>query len=129
MLYTRLILKEVYEFKVAEIEIIAGLSQGQVKYGLTNARARLRNIFDNRCSLINKTGACHQCSELNGMFNLQQVFAEEAVKLKMIKEKDKTNHEQLLQLRLQLVKNIDPVNAQGFNLHNYMLENVPNHVK
>lgn len=124
-----LILKEVYEFKVSEIQTIAGLSKGQVKYGLTNARARLRQIFDNRCSLINKTGACHQCSELNGMLNPQQAFAAEAARLKMIKEKGKNNYEQLLELRLHLVKNIDPINAQGFDLHNYMLENVPNHIK
>ncbi|WP_299466031.1 RNA polymerase sigma factor [uncultured Microscilla sp.] len=123
------ILKEVYAFKVREIEVIMELSEGQVKYGLANARARLRHIFDNRCSLINKNGACHQCSELNGMFNPKQVFAVEANKVEMVKAQDKANHEQLLNLRLQLIQSIDPINAQGFDLHNYMLENMPHHVK
>lgn len=123
------ILKEIYGFKVQEIMEITALTEGKVKYALTNGRSRFIRIFEGRCALINKGGVCHQCSELNGMFNPQQDFEQEALKLKMVKEKDKANHDQLLDLRFQLVKNIDPVEAEGFELHNYMIEGVPKHAK
>ena len=120
-------LKEIYLFKVQEIMEITGLTEGKVKHALANSRKRFHHIFDRRCSLINKTGACHQCTELNGMFNPKQQAREESMKLKMVKEKDQANYERLLELRLQLVKGIDPVSAEGFDFHNYMLEHLPEH--
>lgn len=122
-----LILKEVYQFKVNEIMEICGLSEGKVKHALANARQRMVKIFENRCSLIGKQGACYQCTELNGMFNPQQNAEMEAMKLKMVKEKDKANFEQLFDLRLEMIRGIDPINAEGFDFHNYMLEGLPSH--
>jgi len=40
-----------------------------VKYYLHAGRSKMIGIFDGRCALINKEGVCHQCSELNGIFN------------------------------------------------------------
>jgi RNA polymerase sigma-70 factor (ECF subfamily) len=120
-------LKEVYHFKVHDIMQITGLTEGKVKHAIANSRKRLQDIFDNRCTLINKTGACHQCTELNGMFNPKQNAVEETMKLKMVKEKDNQNYESLFELRLQLVKGIDLLNSEGFDFHNYMLENLPSH--
>lgn len=122
-----LILKEMYEFKVAEIIEITELTEGKVKYHLKNGRDTLQEIFERKCSLVGKQGACHQCSELNGMFNPQQNTEEEFIKLKMVKEQKKANYSQLFNLRLQLVKSISPVESKGFDLHNYMLENLPSH--
>ena len=42
--------------------------------------ARTIEIFDQRCSLINKQGICHQCTELNGIFNPKQKAQEELIK-------------------------------------------------
>ena len=64
-----LLLKEVYGFKVVEIAQIAQLSEAMVKYHLHVSRGKMMAIFDRRCSLINKQGICHQCTELNGIFN------------------------------------------------------------
>lgn len=120
-------LKEVYQFKVSEIMTISGLTEGKVKHAIANARKSFLKIFEGRCSLINKTGACHQCTELMGMFNPQQDQQAELMQVKMIREKEKENYESLLELRLQLVRAIDPVNSEGFDFHNYMLENLPSH--
>lgn len=121
------ILKEMYGFRVNEIQQITGLTEGKVKYHLTNGRKRLQEIFDQRCSLIGKQGACHQCTELNGMFNPKQNAQEEAMKLKLSKAAGKENNEQLFNLRLQLVNSIDPLAAEGFDFHNFMLEHLPEH--
>ena len=61
-----LLLKEVYEFKVAEIMEITGLTEGVVKHALANARKNMIRIFNNRCSFVSKKGVCHQCSVLKG---------------------------------------------------------------
>src|SRR6185312_2266600 len=65
-------LKEVYEFKVQEITIILNTTEAMVKYYLHTGRSKMINIFEGRCALINKEGVCHQCSELNGIFNPKQ---------------------------------------------------------
>jgi len=53
-------------------------------------------IFDGRCALINKEGICHQCSELNGIFNPQQKFEEEALKIEMVRIAETKDKEGLL---------------------------------
>lgn len=122
-----LMLKEIYGFKVREIMDIAELTEGKVKHALADGRDKLIRIFEGQCSLINKQGVCYQCSELNGMFNPQQDIEAETRKMKMVQEQGKANYEQLFDLRLELIKAIDPINADGFDLHNYMLENLPSH--
>lgn len=122
-----LMLKEIFDLKVAEIMHIAQLTEGQVKYALSKSRKSMVNIFDGRCALVHKKGVCHQCSELNGMFNPKQDFQQKALELKMVQEKDTNDSEHLFDLRVKLVKAIDPINADGYDLHNYMLENLPSH--
>lgn len=124
-----LLLKEVYNFKVSEIMLITGLGEGKVKHAIADARNDMTRIFKKRCALINKEGVCHQCTGLNNRFNPEQDTQVEANKIKMIKESRNQNYEQLLNLRLQLAKNIDPLNAEGSDLHNYLIENSPNWAK
>lgn len=51
-----LLLKEVYAFKVREISQILQMSEAMVKYHLHVSRSKMIEIFDHRCSLINKVG-------------------------------------------------------------------------
>ena len=118
-----LLLREVYDFSVPEIEAIVELSGGQVKYALSNAQARLLNLFDNRCSLINPQGTCKQCAELNAMAYPKQDFIVLAETIPMIRQKKQATPAQLLHLRLELVKGVDPTKAQGFTWYNSVLEN------
>src|SRR6266496_1540981 len=88
-------LKEVYEFKITEITTILGTTKAMVKYYLHTGRLKMINIFEGRCALISKQGVCHQCSELNGIFNPKQKFQEEIVKIDMAREDEKADKEHL----------------------------------
>lgn len=111
-----LLLKEVYHFKVSEIAEIMDETEGVVKHLLYNARQKMIGVFDNRCSLINKEGACYQCSELNGIFNPKQNFEEEKQKIEMANEADNKSKDELFALRTQIVAGIDPFNSDAAEL-------------
>ncbi len=118
-------LKEVYNFKISEIVLIVGLTEGKVKHAIADARGAMGKIFEKKCVLINKNGTCSQCTGLNHMYNPEQDAHIEANKMKMVKERRGKNYEQLLDLRLQLVKSIDPLAGNSIDLHNYLIENSP----
>ena len=120
-----LLLKEVYEFKVSEIQTITSLTEGKVKHAIADARKDMTRIFKGKCALINKEGVCHQCTGLNKKFNPEQDTQAELNKIKMVKQSRLKNYEELLELRLMLVSQIDPFKAEGRDLHNYLLENSP----
>ncbi|HZY81939.1 MAG TPA: RNA polymerase sigma factor [Cyclobacteriaceae bacterium] len=113
-----LLLKEVYEFKVTEIATILDKTEAMVKYYLHTGRSKMIEIFDSRCALINKEGACHQCSELNGIFNPKQKMQEEAMKIEMHRESQKglKDRERLFDLRMKIVRGIDPFNSPASEL-------------
>jgi RNA polymerase sigma-70 factor (ECF subfamily) len=117
-----LLLKEVYDFKVNEIAQIIDNTEAMVKYYLHTGRSKMIKIFDGRCALINKEGTCHQCSELNGIFNPQQKFAEEANKIEMVKEAERGDKEQLFDLRMQIIQGIDPFESAASELQLHHLE-------
>lgn len=111
-----LYLKEVYEFKVNEIALIMAISEAMVKYYLHTGRAKMVHIFEGRCALISKNGVCHQCTELNGIFNPQQKAQEERVKIEMAREADNPDKEYLFDLRMKIVRAIDPFESAGAEL-------------
>lgn len=117
-----ILLKEVYAFKVSEITVIMDISEAMVKYYLHTARTKMVNIFEGRCALINKEGACHQCSELNGIFNPKQNFEIEKNQIEMAKIGEQGEKEHLLDLRLQIMKEIDPFDSNGSDLQLHHLE-------
>ena len=117
-----ILLKEVYEFKVSEITQILDTTEAMVKYYLHRGRSKMVNIFDGRCALINKAGVCHQCSELNGIFNPRQNFEIEKNKLELVRAVEKGDKEHLLDLRMQLLKEIDPFHSAGAELQLFHLE-------
>ncbi len=115
-------LKEVYEFKVAEIQTILNTTEAMVKYYLHTGRSKMINIFEGRCALINKEGACHQCSELNGIFNPKQNTQHEIMKIEMAKEAEKGDKEHLFDLRMSILKEIDPFKSKASALQLHHLE-------
>lgn len=74
--------------------------------------------------MINKNGTCYQCTELNGIFNPLQKTQEEINKIRMVSLSDKLDVEKLFDLRAELIKAINPLNADGTNLHNYLLGSI-----
>jgi RNA polymerase sigma-70 factor (ECF subfamily) len=117
-----LLLKDVYDFSVNEIGIILEKSEGVVKYLLQSARQTMTDIFEQRCALINKTGVCHQCSELNGWFNPKQDQQEALMKLDLVKGSKKYNRDELYAMRTALVKSIDPLHGSGHELQEILLK-------
>ena len=111
-----LLLKEVYEFKVSEIVAIIEVSEAMVKYYLHTGRMKMIAIFEGKCALINKEGACHQCTELNGIFNPKQKAQEELMKIEMARDAEKLDKEKLFDLRMKIVQGIDPFESGGAEL-------------
>jgi RNA polymerase sigma-70 factor, ECF subfamily len=116
-----LILKDIYDFQIKEICLILEKTEGVVKHLLNDARSIMTGIFEKRCALINKTGVCDQCSQLNGIFNPKQDQQEQRMKLEMTKGSEKYNREELYALRAQLVKAIDPLHSTGTDLQDIIL--------
>lgn len=117
-----LILKDIYDFSIKEICLILERTEGVVKHLLNDARSVMTGIFENRCALINKNGACHQCSQLNGIFNPKQDRQEQLMKLELAKGSEKYNREELYTLRAHLVKAIDPLHSTGADLQDVIMK-------
>ena len=117
-----LLLKEVYDFKIKEVATILQTTQPLVKYHLHTAREKMIEIFDGRCALVNQKGICHQCTEINGIFNPKQNQQEELVKIKMVREAGKANKQRLFDLRMEVLKGIDPFNSGAHELQLHHLE-------
>jgi len=111
-----LILKDIYDFPVAEIGEILEKTEGVVKHLLIDGRRTMMDVYDNRCALINKNGVCHQCSELNGIYNPKQDQQLELMKLDLVKGSKKFEREKLYTLRAELVKGIDLQHGVGADL-------------
>jgi RNA polymerase sigma-70 factor, ECF subfamily len=117
-----LLLKEVYDFKVKEIAQIIDQTEAMVKYYLHVGRSRMIEVFDHRCSLINKQGICYQCTELNGIFNPKQKAQEELVKIDMIRAAADKDKEQLFDLRMKILQELDPFESAAAELQLHHLE-------
>ena len=112
-----LILVDIYGFKIAEASQILEVGVGAVKHLLRNARQTMIRIFDHTCALVNKNGVCNQCSELNGKFNPDQDRQAELMKIQWVKDRARHNTAELLRLRALLAREIDPLQANGADLH------------
>ncbi len=117
-----LLLKEVYEFKVKEIAEIMEETEAMVKYHLHTARSKMIEIFDRRCSLINKEGICHQCTELNGIFNPKQNTQEELSKIQMVRDAESRDKQHLFDLRIKILQGLDPFESGAAELQLHHLE-------
>jgi RNA polymerase sigma-70 factor (ECF subfamily) len=117
-----LMLKEVYGFKVQEIATIMEQSEAIVKYYLHISRGRMIEVFDHRCALINKQGVCHQCTELNGIYNPKQKAQEELVKIEMVRDSADKDKEALFDLRMKILQELDPFESGAAELQLHHLE-------
>ena len=119
-----LLLKEIYGFTVVEIVSITQLTEGKVKHAIANARNTLATIFSKRCAIVSQNGVCHQCSELTGALNPAQNVQERINKLRLAKAKLTASNAQLLDVRLEIVKSVDPLLSKNSLVTTYFLENL-----
>ena len=119
-----LMLADIYHFKVSEVAEIINRSIGKVKHYLRDARGNMSEVFHGRCALINKDGVCHQCSELQGIFDPQVDTYREAMKLKMVKDAKDSSKDELFQLREAIVNPINPIDNKGMDLHDALMQHM-----
>lgn len=117
-----ILLKEIYRFKVREICQILQMSGAMVKYHLHVSRTIMMDIFDQRCSLINKKGICYECTELNGILNPKQNAQKELVKIEMAREAENRSRDELFDLRLRILQELDPFESGAAELQLHHLE-------
>lgn len=114
-----IILKEIYAFKREEIAEILNLTEGVVKHLLHDGRKELQKKYEQRCAIINKTGACYQCAELNDHFETNKTAQQKMAALGMSPEK---NSEDNLNKRFELISKINPLNSNGAALEDTILQ-------
>lgn len=117
-----LILKDVYSFSRKDISQILGKTEGVVKHLLFEARKTMVDVFDHRCALINKAGVCHQCTELNGIFNPKQNAQKALMTIDMVADSEGSSSEHLYALRAALVRAIDPLQSEGADLQDVIMQ-------
>lgn len=114
-----IILKEFYHFKRSEIAKIMGKTEGVIKHLLFDARKELQTKYNNLCAMINKTGACYQCAELNDFLQDKPDAEEKIGRLKL----SKTNSpETNLDIRFKIINQINPLNSKGAELEDTILK-------
>jgi RNA polymerase sigma factor (sigma-70 family) len=116
------LLCEIYDCTDSEVAEALGRPVAAVQNLLDQARTTMQRIFEQRCSLINQQGLCHQCPELNGLFNPHQAEQQELAKLELVKAAQHAAPQDLFVLRTALVRSIDPLNAAGTNLHEALMQ-------
>jgi RNA polymerase sigma-70 factor (ECF subfamily) len=117
-------LAEIYGFTAAESAGIIGVTVGVFKHRLHDARVTMERVFEQRCALINKTGVCHQCSELNGFFNPAQDQQLKLAELDLTRAAAEPDRQRLLDLRLQLARAINPMHAAGSDIQHAIMNTV-----
>ncbi len=116
------ILKDVYGFPRLEIATVLECSEGVVKHLLHAARQTLSQVFYARCALVNQQGACHQCSELAGIYNPRQARHEYLRQFELVAAAQQTSDERrLYALRAELVQFVDPLRGEGSDLQEVIM--------
>ncbi len=114
-----IVLKEVYDFKIVEIATILKSSEGVVKHLLFNGRQELQQKYEKRCALINKTGVCYQCAQLNDYFQDQK---NSSIKVAKTKLSQNNSPEKNLEIRFNIINKINPLSGNGAILEDTILQ-------
>lgn len=119
-----LLLKDVIDLKVKEIAGILNLTEAKTKHLVRDARLAMTEIYKSRCSLINKSGTCYQCSELQGIFNPERDAVHEIRKLELAKKPERKTQAQLYKLRKEIIQSISPTESGGSELHDLLMQHM-----
>jgi len=116
-----LLLRDVYDFSNEEGAQVLGKSIAVFKHLVHNARQTMIRLFEGRCTLINKQGVCYQCSELSDFFRGAEETQRRLAELELKRQDSAEARAKTFDLRLRLIKAIDPLNADGTNFHNFLM--------
>lgn len=108
-----LLLRDVYELSNEEGARATDKTVAAFKHLVHDARATMDAIFERRCALVSKTGACWQCRELAGFFRGAEERDRQASALPLRAGTD-------LDTRLRVVRESDPATGPGRDLHVFL---------
>ncbi len=114
-----IILKEFYHFKRTEIAQILNKTEGIVKHLLFDGRKELQTRYEKRCALINKTGVCYQCAELNDFL---QEKPNSPKKIRQTKLSQSNDGDTNLDIRFELISKINPLTSKASELEDTILQ-------
>jgi len=115
-----LLLRDVYDFSNEEGARVLGKSVPVFKHLVHEARQTMIRLFEGRCALINKQGVCYQCSELSDRLRGTEETQRQMDSLKLKPRDSAEARAKTFDLRLRLIKVIDPLNANGTNFHHFL---------
>src|SRR6185503_8727094 len=108
-----LLLRDVYELSNEEGAAALARSVPAFKHLVHDARETMQSIFERRCALVSKTGACWQCKELAGFFRGPTERDRQAAALALGTGGD-------FETRLRVVRDHDPTTGIGRDLHAFL---------
>jgi RNA polymerase sigma-70 factor (ECF subfamily) len=118
-----LILREVLDLPNREAARIADLSESAFRHRLAAARRTMTEAFDGLCALINKQGACHQCSTLRGLCPPDR----QGPPVEPLGDVTTGDPDALLDRRLDAVRGADVVAGSTARMHAVMLRFIARH--
>ncbi|MBI3796496.1 MAG: RNA polymerase sigma factor, partial [Deltaproteobacteria bacterium] len=119
-----LLLRDIYDFANEEGAQVLGKSMPAFKHLVHAARQTMSRRFVGRCALINKQGVCYQCSELSEVLRGPEETRRQLDALPLQPQQSAEAQARTLDLRFRLIKVIDPLNADGTNLHHFLMRHL-----
>lgn len=108
-----LLLRDVYDLSNEDGADAVGKSVAAFKHLVHDGRQTMQTIFERRCALVSKTGACWQCKELAGFFRGEEERDRQTTALSL-------RHGADYETRLQIVREHDPTTGVGRDLHAFL---------
>jgi RNA polymerase sigma-70 factor (ECF subfamily) len=118
-----LVLREVLDLPNHEAARIVNLSESTFRHRLSAARRTMTESFDGLCALINKQGACHQCSTLRGMCPSDR----QGPPADPLGDTASDDPDALLDRRIAAVRSADVVAGSTARMHAVMLRFIARH--
>lgn len=118
-----LVLREVLDLPDREAARIVDLTEPALRHRLAAARRTMTEAFDGLCALVNKHGACHQCSTLRGLCPPDR----QGPPVEPLGDATADTPDALLDRRLAAVRRADVVTGSTARMHAVMLRFIARH--
>jgi RNA polymerase sigma-70 factor (ECF subfamily) len=119
------VLREVLDLPNHEAAKIVELSESTFRHRLTSARRAMTDAFDGMCALINKQGACHQCSTLRELCPADR----RGPSVEPLGDGETEDADVLLARRLATVRGADVTGGTTARMHAAMLRFIARHAE
>ncbi len=120
-----LLLVEVHGLSPEEAGQALGIAAEAVRFRVAQARQVLAGHFESRCSLIHRGGDCSECASLHALLHRDRRKTEQALfEIELAPQATPEARAATLDIRLAIIRSIDPLHAQGHKLHESWMPSV-----